>query len=142
MSENLDEDITFCEEFLYDNKEYRYEVSDNHIVYLIPIYLNKSRLFYSSKVCLIIKKEKYETIYEIADIEITEEYRSEGHGTLMLKCLLYYLENNKCCDKLTGYISSVDQVERLKKWYMKHGFEVTNDPNDKRQYLLTKTFKR
>ena len=57
----------------------------------------------------------------IADLVIFEEHRSHGHGTrLLLACK--QLGSELGARIVTGNLSAVDDVERLKRWYTLHGF--------------------
>lgn len=58
------------------------------------------------------------------DFTVLDGSQGRGFGTKMLKHLSNYCRR-RLFRRLTGFISSRDQVERLKSWYERSGFKVT-----------------
>lgn len=61
--------------------------------------------------------------FGIADLEIFTRYRSRGHGSRLLRSCLD-IARGLGADVVTGNLSSVDDVERLRAWYPRFGFAV------------------
>jgi ribosomal protein S18 acetylase RimI-like enzyme len=61
--------------------------------------------------------------FEIADLEIFSGYRSHGHGSRLLVSSLD-IAQRLGAGTVTGNLSAVDDVDRLKLWYARFGFAV------------------
>ncbi|MFL0163962.1 hypothetical protein [Candidatus Clostridium helianthi] len=70
-------------------------------------------------------------IIKIADIIISNKNR--GNGSILMKYLFEYVNQNSDIKKIIGTISEVDQdhFDRLEHFYKKHGFKVAFYTNDK-----------
>lgn len=70
-----------------------------------------------------------ETYIKLHDIEVKNiGDRGKGHGSKLLKFIIDYVNEYHKKD-IKGYIKTIDDYERLKKWYTKFGFDV-NGYND------------
>lgn len=63
------------------------------------------------------------SIIELADIFTNENQRGKGYGTILLNYVIDYC-TKKGYKKIVGNLSRFDDVERLKLWYIKYGFEI------------------
>ncbi|MFT8347332.1 hypothetical protein [Clostridium saccharoperbutylacetonicum] len=70
-------------------------------------------------------------VIKIADIQTPE--KSIGNGSILMKYLFEYVNQNTTIKRIIGTISEVDQghFDRLEHFYKKHGFKVTFHTNDK-----------
>ncbi|MCB2298880.1 hypothetical protein [Clostridium tagluense] len=68
--------------------------------------------------------DKSKKILKIADILTVE--KNIGNGSLLMKYLFQYANENKNMKKITGIISMLDKdhFDRLEHFYEKHGFNV------------------
>jgi len=55
--------------------------------------------------------------------------KGNGTGTALLYFILHYCRT-RGCTSLSGVISPVDDAERLREWYKKHGFQVVLSESD------------
>jgi GNAT superfamily N-acetyltransferase len=71
-------------------------------------------------------------VIELADIDIIENMSARGYGSILLKALLE-IAHDKGVERINGWISSVDieHLERLKHFYIKHGFHIKIDDDYK-----------
>lgn len=87
-----------------------------------------------SKLNIITERYTNDTnkkIVKIADIIISNKNR--GNGSILMKYLFQYANQNSNIKKIIGTISEVDQdhFDRLEHFYKKHGFKVEFYINDK-----------
>lgn len=70
-------------------------------------------------------------------IDIQVKQLNQGVGSALMSYFLEYVKKEKF-SKVEGNISSVDwgHVDRLKKYYMKFGFDVVLDPENKTGKVL------
>ena len=77
-----------------------------------------------------ILKPKDATTVEICDFETRHmECRGKGYGSKLLEYVINYAKNEGFTN-IIGGISHRDEHERLKKWYAKYGFTVTESTTD------------
>jgi len=74
----------------------------------------------------------------LAMIRIRKLYRSQGYGSLVLKDLLRYADDNNI--EVWLYATNIygSDLERLYAFYMKHGFIMTNKKDGRFLYKCKK----
>jgi GNAT superfamily N-acetyltransferase len=62
--------------------------------------------------------------YALKIIQISQNYRNRGIGTVLLKEILHYCKNHNV-HRVTGEIKG--ELAALRAWYRKNGFAIVND---------------
>ncbi len=62
--------------------------------------------------------------YALKMIQIAQNYRNRGVGTVLLKEILHYCKNHNV-QRVTGEIKG--EMGLLRSWYRKNGFAIVND---------------
>lgn len=101
--------------------------------YTVIILKDMNRLQHPSKLSIITEyniDDKSKKNLKIADI-ITVE-KNIGNGSLLMKYLFQYANENKNIKKITGTLSELDKdhFDRLEYFYKKHGFNVVFRTNN------------
>jgi GNAT superfamily N-acetyltransferase len=62
--------------------------------------------------------------YSLKMIQIAQNYRNRGIGTVLLKEIMHYCKNNHI-QRITGEIKG--EMLALRHWYQQNGFSIIND---------------
>lgn len=62
--------------------------------------------------------------YALKMIQVSQNYRNRGIGTVLLKEILHYCRSHNV-QRVTGEMKG--EVERLRAWYGRNGFTIVND---------------
>lgn len=82
------------------------------------------RSTYSQNRVLNLFDARHCPTYALKMIQISQNYRNRGIGTVLLKEILHYCKNHNV-HRVTGEIKGEMQV--LRSWYRKNGFSIVND---------------
>lgn len=72
---------------------------------------------------------RHGTSYALKMIQVTQDYRNRGIGTVLLKEILHYCRSHNV-QRITGEIDGGEthgDNARLREWYRRNGFAVVND---------------
>jgi GNAT superfamily N-acetyltransferase len=67
---------------------------------------------------------RHRATYALKMIQVSQNYRNRGIGTVLLKEILHYCRNHNI-HRITGEIKG--ETARLREWYRRNGFTVAND---------------
>jgi GNAT superfamily N-acetyltransferase len=62
--------------------------------------------------------------YSLKMIQVAQNYRNRGIGTVLLKEVLHYCKSHNVC-RITGEIKG--ELAPLRNWYRQNGFAIVND---------------
>lgn len=62
--------------------------------------------------------------YALKMIQVSQNYRNRGIGTVLLKEILHYCRSHNI-QRVTGEIKG--EIDRLRAWYGRNGFRIVND---------------
>jgi len=71
----------------------------------------------------LIAAQRFPT-YTLKMIQIAQNYRNRGIGTVLLKEILHYCRNHNI-HRLTGEIKG--ELPALRQWYLQNGFSIVSD---------------
>jgi len=107
----------------YDNIELLYKNNDVKIQYYHNNDKNNIIINYKDVYKINLSTYDYKIIDLCDNIIENEKYRCNGIGTEGINYLLNFLKNSEYI-KIQGELSNIDNIERLKKFYKKNGFEI------------------
>jgi GNAT superfamily N-acetyltransferase len=67
---------------------------------------------------------RHRATYTLKMIQVSQNYRNRGIGTVLLKEILHYCRNHNI-HRVTGEIKG--ETERLREWYRGNGFAIVNE---------------
>ena len=82
------------------------------------------RSTYSQNRVLNLFDARHCPTYALKMIQVSQNYRNRGIGTVLLKEILHYCKNHNV-HRVTGEIKG--ETALLRSWYRKNGFTVVND---------------
>jgi GNAT superfamily N-acetyltransferase len=82
------------------------------------------RTTYSHNRVLNLFDARHCPTYALKMIQVSQNYRNRGIGTVLLKEILHYSKHHNI-HRLTGEIKG--DMEALRRWYRKNGFVIVND---------------
>lgn len=67
---------------------------------------------------------RHGTTFALKMIQVSQNYRNRGIGTVLLKEILHYCRNHNI-QRVTGEIKG--ETARLRDWYRRNGFTIVNE---------------
>jgi GNAT superfamily N-acetyltransferase len=82
------------------------------------------RSTYSQNRVLNLFDARHCPTFSLKMIQVSQNYRNRGIGTVLLKEILHYCKHHNV-HRVTGEIKG--EMEPLRQWYRKNGFAIVND---------------